>query len=223
MFSPYEGMLQNPAERLIREQNTFAPPHGTWTAPRGRTSLWSIMADDDSNLVDRDPERLSGLMPSVYEELRGLAAGYLRGERREHTLQPTALVHEAYLRLLDQRQVEWKDRAQVLGFGARLMRQVLVNHAIARTRQKRGGLDSIRITLDEALDFYDRRELDLAAIDEALRALQALDERQAQIVELRFFGGLTIEEIGEALAISPATVKRDWTIAKVWLRRELSP
>lgn len=169
-----------------------------------------------------EPETLTDLMPSVYEELRLLAADYLRGERPGHTLQPTALVHEAYLRLLRQGQTTWQNRAHVLGFGARIMRQILISHAIASTRLKRGGPDSIRITLDEALDFYDRREMSVAAVDEALRLLEEIDPRQGQIVEMRFFGGLTIEEIAKALDVSSATVKREWTFAKVWLRRELS-
>jgi RNA polymerase sigma factor (TIGR02999 family) len=169
-----------------------------------------------------DAEPLVDLMPSVYEELRHLAADYLRGERPGHTLQPTALVHEAYLRLLRQGQTSWHDRAHVLGFGARIMRQILISHAIASTRLKRGGPDSIRITLDEALDFYDRREMSVSAVDEALRALEELDPRQGQIVEMRFFGGLTIDEIAKALDISSATVKREWTFAKVWLSRELA-
>jgi RNA polymerase sigma-70 factor, ECF subfamily len=164
-----------------------------------------------------DSKALSEMMPAVYEELRRLAAGYLRGERPEHTLQRTALVHEAYVRLLDQRQIGWQNRAHFLGIFARLMRQTLTNYAIARTRAKRGGADPMRLTLE----FYDRRKIDVTAVDEALRELEALDPRQAQIVELRFFGGLTLEEIGTALEISTATVKREWTMAKLWLRREL--
>src|SRR3954452_5044127 len=171
---------------------------------------------------DAEADGLSGLMPNVYEELRRLAADYLRGERPGHTLQPTALVHEAYLRLLRQGRTTSQNRAPVLGLGARIMRQILISHAIASTRLKRGGPDSIRITLDEALDFYARREMSVSAVDEALRALEELDPRQGQIVEMRFFGGLTIEEIAKALDISSATVKREWTFAKVWLRRELS-
>jgi RNA polymerase sigma-70 factor (ECF subfamily) len=167
-------------------------------------------------------DKLGDLMPHVYEELRRLAANYLRGERVEHTLQPTALVHEAYLRLLKQKKINWQDRAHVLGFGARIMRQILINRAVARTRLKRGGPELARITLDDALDFYDRRELDVASVDQALHALEELDARQAEIVELRFFGGLTVDEIAQALGISPATVKREWTVAKVWLRHELS-
>jgi RNA polymerase sigma-70 factor (ECF subfamily) len=184
--------------------------------PIARTSAFPEAA------TDAEPDGLSDLMPSVYEELRRLAADYLRGERPGHTLQPTALVHEAYLRLLRQGQTTWQNRAHVLGFGARIMRQILISHAIASTRLKRGGPDSIRITLDEALDFYDRREMSVSAVDEALQSLEEIDPRQGQIVEMRFFGGLTIEEIAKALDVSSATVKREWTFAKVWLRRELS-
>ena len=173
-------------------------------------------------VTDAEADGLSDLMPSVYEELRRLAADYLRGERPGHTLQPTALVHEAYLRLLRQGQTTWQNRAHVLGFGARIMRQILIGHAIASIRLKRGGRDSIRITLDEGLDFYDQREMSVSALDEALQSLEEIDPRQGQIVEMRFFGGLTIEEIAKALDVSSATVKRDWTFAKVWLRRELS-
>ena len=173
-------------------------------------------------VTDAEADGLSDLMPSVYEELRRLAADYLRGERVGHTLQPTALVHEAYLRLLRQGQITWQNRAHVLGFGARIMRQILIGHAIASIRLKRGGPDSIRITLDEALDYYDRREVSVSALDEALQSLEEIDPRQGQIVEMRFFGGLTIEEIAKALDVSSATVKHDWAFAKVWLRRELS-
>ena len=169
-----------------------------------------------------DANDLNALLPSVYEELRILAAGYLSGERAEHTLQPTALVHEAYLRLVKSARVEWKDRAQVLGFGARLMRQILINHAIARTRLKRGGPDAMCISLDSVLDFYAGQEVSIAHLDHALRALEEVDVRQGQIVEMRFFGGLTIEEVAEALQISSRTVKREWLLAKIWLKRQLS-
>jgi RNA polymerase sigma factor (TIGR02999 family) len=154
----------------------------------------------------------------VYEELRRLAAAYLRGERATHTLQPTALVHEAYLRLRGDSGVEWKNPQQVVGIFARVMRQTLINHAVARKRLKRGGGEREARTLE----FYDSRKVDLTVLNEALDALEALDARQAQIVELRFFGGLVIEEIADLLGISPASVKREWTVAKIWLRRELS-
>jgi RNA polymerase sigma factor (TIGR02999 family) len=165
-----------------------------------------------------DAHSLGEMMPEVYEELRRLAANYLRNERSEHTLQRTALVHEAYLRLADQSNLTWHNRAHFLGIFARIMRETLTNYAVARTRKKRGGTDPVEV----AFEFYDRLKVDVTALDTALRDLEALDSRQAQIVELRFFGGLTVPEIGLAMDISPATVKREWATAKIWLRRELS-
>jgi RNA polymerase sigma factor (TIGR02999 family) len=167
-------------------------------------------------------EALSQVLPEVYEQLRDLAADYLRGERADHTLQATALVHEAYLRLRSQKKVDWRNRAQFLGIAAQMMRRVLRNHAVARAAVKRGGADALRLTLDDALEFYDRCEVNVMAVDEALTKLEALDSRQARLVELRFFGGLTIEEIAKVLEVSPATVKREWATAKLWLQRELS-
>jgi RNA polymerase sigma-70 factor (ECF subfamily) len=165
-----------------------------------------------------DAAAIAEMMPEVYDELRRLAAAFLRGERTAHTLQGTALVHEAYVRLLGQHHVAWNNPRHFVGIFARVMRQTLTNRAVARHRLKRGGDDPFRLTLE----FYESRKIDVTALDEALKALEAVDERQAHIVELRFFAGLTIEEIAELLAISPATVKREWTLAKVWLRRELS-
>ena len=165
-----------------------------------------------------DAHALEEMMPLVYEELRQLAGGYLRHERPEHTLQRTALVHEAYLRLAAQGHVSWENESHLLAIFARLMRQTLTNHAVARTRAKRGGRDPA----DAMLEFYERQKIDVAAVDEALRELEILDPRQAQIVELRFFAGLTIEEIATLLNISQATVKREWTMAKLWLRKALS-
>lgn len=169
-----------------------------------------------------DEQTLSQMLPEVYEHLRNLAEGYLSSERSNHTLQATALVHEAYLRLREQRQVDWTNRAQFLGIAARMMRRVLRNYATARHAQKRGGSEPVRVTLDEAMEFYHRYDISIAAVDEALSELEKLDKRQAQIVELRFFGGLTVEEIGKLLQISPATVKREWATAKLWLQHQLS-
>ena len=165
-----------------------------------------------------DLAALEQMLPEVYDDLRRLATSFLRGERVEHTLQGTALVHEAYLRFINEGPIKWENRAHFIGIFARLMRQTLINHAVARHRLKRGGEDPMQLTLE----FYESRKVDVRALDEALHELETLDSRQAQIVELRFFAGLTIEEIGEVLAISPATVKREWTVAKIWLRRELS-
>jgi RNA polymerase sigma factor (TIGR02999 family) len=160
-------------------------------------------------------------MPLVYDELRRLADHYLRQERPDHTLQPTALVHEAYLRLVDQSRVEWQNRAHFLGVAAQLMRRILVDHARRHHALKRGGFRQ-KLSLDEAVDYSQTPDVDLVALDDALNALEQFDERQSRIVELRFFGGLTIEETAEALSVSPATVKVDWNMAKAWLRQEIS-
>jgi RNA polymerase sigma-70 factor (ECF subfamily) len=168
-----------------------------------------------------DKDAPARLMPLVYDELRRLADHYLRQERSDHTLQPTALVHEAYLKLIDQSRVEWQGRAHFLGVAAQLMRRILVDHARRHHASKRGGFRQ-KLSLDEAVDYSQPRDLDLVALDDALNALAQFDERQSRIVELRFFGGLTIEETAEALGVSPATVKVDWNMAKAWLRREIS-
>ena len=160
------------------------------------------------------------LMPMVYAELHDLAARYMRRERADHTLQPTALVHEAFLRLIDQRSVTWQNRAHFLGLAAQAMRRILVDHARRRSAAKREG--GKKITLDDAVAVNQERSLDLMMLDDALTRLATLDERQSRVVELRFFGGLDIEETAEALGISPATVKRDWLFAKAWLQRELT-
>jgi RNA polymerase sigma-70 factor (ECF subfamily) len=167
------------------------------------------------------PESLE-LPAATYEKLRRLAADYLRSERADHTLQPTALLHEAFLRVLKQPDHAWKDEAHVVAFAARAMRRILVSYGVARARQKRGGPAAVRLPLDEALDFCAERDLNIVAVDEALEELELTDPRQAQIVELRFFAGLTVDEIAFALKISRATVKRDWATAKLWLRSRLS-
>ncbi|HKQ80177.1 MAG TPA: sigma-70 family RNA polymerase sigma factor [Blastocatellia bacterium] len=161
------------------------------------------------------------LMPVIYDELRRLARGHLRRERPGHTLQPTALVNEAYLRLVDQSKVNWQNRAHFFGAAARLMRQILINHAEARRAAKRGG-EAERVSLHDADHFAAGHEIDLIALNEALRHLERIDPQQGQIVELRYFSGLTIEEIAEVVGVSTATVKREWNAARAWLRRELS-
>ena len=168
-----------------------------------------------------DRAGLDALLPLVYDELRRLARAQLGHDRDVHTLQPTALVHEAYFRLVEQRNVDWRNRAQFLGIAAEMMRRILVNHAQARRAAKRGG-GATRIALDETVTFFEERDVDLVALDDALGALAAIDERGSRIVELRFFGGLGIEETAEVLGVSPATVKRDWSVARAWLRRELA-
>ncbi len=171
-----------------------------------------------AELPGDDVQAVAEMLPYVYEELRHLAAGYLRHERPEHTLQRTALVHEAYLRLSAQRDVTWENPDHFLAIFARLMRQTLINHAVARARIKRGGQDPAALICE----YYERSKIDVAAIDAALQELEQLDSRQARIVELRFFAGLTIEEIARLLEVSPRTVKREWAMAKFCLRKILS-
>ncbi len=163
---------------------------------------------------------LDELLPLVYDELRRLAAFHLQGERPDHTLQPTALVHEAYLRLVDQREVDWQNRAHFFGLAAEMMRRILVNHALARQAAKRGGQET-RLALNEALDWAERHEIDLVLLDEALERLRQLDPQQARIVELKFFAGLQIAEMATVLNVSTATIKREWRMAKAWLYQEL--
>jgi RNA polymerase sigma factor (TIGR02999 family) len=167
-------------------------------------------------------EALDRLMPLVYSELRAIANRYLSRERNDHTLQSTSLVHEAYFRLIDQRQVQWQNRAHFLGIAAKMMRRILVDHARHEHRLKRGGpLPSL--SLDAAVAVATpAREIDLLALDEALDRLAAIDAQQSRLVELRFFSGLTIEEAAVALGVSAGTVKREWSTAKAWLFREMS-
>ena len=163
------------------------------------------------------PERL---MPLVYEELRRLARSYLQQERSDHTLQATGLVHEAYLRLVDQSSMNWQNRAHFFAVAAQIMRRILVDYARSHRAEKRGGLRE-KHEFDEALAPSGERAVDLIALDDALHDLVTFDARQSRIVELRFFGGLTNEEIGDVLKISPRTIKREWRLAKAWLRREI--
>ena len=166
---------------------------------------------------DGKQDALDELMPLVYQELRKLARSYLRAERPEHTLQPTALVNEAYLRLVDQRNVRWQNRRHFYGIAAQLMRRILVDHARKRQSEKRGGGEAL-IPFEEARGVPVKAQ-DLVALDDALKDFATIDPRSAKIVELRQFGGLSIDETADVLEISPATVKRDWTVAKAWLRR----
>ena len=170
---------------------------------------------------DGDERALDKLTPLVYEELRRQAARYLRRERAGHTLQTTGLINEAYLRLIDAKDVRWQSRAHFFAIAANLMRRVLVDHARRRDAEKRGG-EHLRLTLDETLAVTSTPDVDVLAIDEALNKLAIIDSQQAQVVELRFFSGLSVEETAAALGVSPATVKRDWSVARAWLRREIS-
>jgi RNA polymerase sigma factor (TIGR02999 family) len=168
-----------------------------------------------------DPQALERLTPLVYRELRRLAKAYMARERPDHTLQATALVNEAYLRLVDVRDVSWQNRAHFFAICARTMRRILIDFARSRQYQKRGG-DEVSVALDNALEVPDRPTVGLVALDDALNALAKLDPRKSQVVELRFFGGLSVQETAVVLQVSPETVKRDWRFARVWLERELS-
>jgi RNA polymerase sigma factor (TIGR02999 family) len=167
-----------------------------------------------------DEQALDRLMPLVHDELRLLAHRYMAGERPGHPLQTTALVNEAYLRLVDSSRVRWQSRAHFFAVSATLMRRILVDAARARTQLKRGG-DAVQVSLDEAMGISSEPAADVIALDAALTALASFDERKSKVVELRFFGGLTVEETAEVLKISVMTVMRDWNLAKVWLLREL--
>ena len=167
-------------------------------------------------------EALDELLPIVYDELHKQARRYLRRERQDHTLQTTALIHEAYLKLIDQRNVDWQNRTHFFAIAAQMMRRILVDHARTKHREKRGG-DDVKLPLDEAiLVVVNEKNVDLMALDEALNRLEKIDEQQTRVVELRYFSGLSLEETAEALKISRATAARDWAMAKSWLHRELT-
>jgi RNA polymerase sigma factor (TIGR02999 family) len=167
-----------------------------------------------------DPQAAAKLVPLVYDELRRLAGRYMRREREDHTLQATALVHEAYLKLVQQPSVDWQNRAHFFGIAAQVMRHILVDHARGHTREKRGAGQQF-VSLEEELVFSPEKSGELLKVDESLQRLTKLDPRQGRIVELRFFGGLTVEETAHVLGISPKTVKREWSMAKAWLHGDL--
>jgi RNA polymerase sigma factor (TIGR02999 family) len=171
-------------------------------------------------LTAGDSRAAAKVTPLIYRELRQLAAHYLAHERPNHILQTTALVHEAYLRLVDQRQANWRNRAHFYGAAAQVMRRILVDHARAQQTKKRGGGAAI-FSLDEGASFSEEQSAELVQLDEVLARLAAMNSRQCRIIELRFFAGLTVEETAEAMGISPKTVKRDWSVARAWLHREL--
>jgi RNA polymerase sigma factor (TIGR02999 family) len=171
-------------------------------------------------LTDGDGAVLDELLPLVYAELRRLASSYLRRERQNHTLQPTALVHEAYLRMIDQTQAQWQNRAHFFGVAAQMMRRILVDHARAQQADKRGG-EFQKLSLDENIDVPGNRPEELVALDDALKRLAEIDPQKSRLVELRFFGGLSVEETAEVLGVSVPTVKRHWRMAKAWLYGEV--
>lgn len=181
-----------------------------------RRQITQLLVD----LSGGDREAMDLLLPLVYEEMRGIARRQMRGERRDHTLDTTGLVHEAYLKLVDQDRVTWKNRAHFFAIAAQAMRRILINHANARRAEKRGGGARLS-TFEDDLVPREHRAEELIELDEALERLKSLNERQSKIVELRFFGGLTQEEIAEVLRVSVPTVRRDWRLAKAWLSREL--
>jgi RNA polymerase sigma factor (TIGR02999 family) len=182
------------------------------------TGITQLLTDASNG----DQAALDALLPLVYNELRRLAEHYLRQERPDHTLQATALVHEAYLRLVDQTSISWQNRAHFFSVAAQVMRHILVDHARKVHTEKRGGGER-KLSLDEAVSFFEERDVNLVALDEALNELAQFDAQQSRIVELRFFGGLTIEEIAAVLQITPGTVRYDWRMAKAWLHRALCP
>jgi len=183
-------------------------------SPEGITQLLERWSQGDEEALDQ-------LMPLVYDELHRLAGAYLRRERREHTLQPTALVNEAYLKLVRQRNIQWQNRAQFFGVAAQLMRRILVDHARANDAAKRGG-DRVNVSLKNIGAFGTQPTTDVLALHDVLNRLAEIDPDQSRIVELRFFGGLTIEEAAEVMQVSHSTVEREWKIAKAWLKRELT-
>ena len=192
-------------------------PHDRTTQPLVQTRVTGFLKAWSAG----ERAALEPLMASVHDELRQLARSHMRRERLNHTLQVTGLVNEAFLRLIGQRVVTWNDRHHFYGIAARCMRRVLVDYARQRRADKRGG-DKTFVTLDDSIDAAEERGLDLLALDDALVSLAKLDERQAQVVELRFFGGLSIAETAAQLDVSPATVKRDWESARIWLTRQLA-
>src|SRR5882724_5074797 len=198
---------------IIRVPRNQYGPNTVSTMTHEVTQLLVAWGDGDQSALDQ-------LMPLVYDELHRMAHRYMAQERPEHTLQTSALVNEAYVRLIDQKNAHWQNRAQFFGIAATSMRRILVGYARSRKRVKRGA-GAFQISLDEAAILSQERAADMVALDDALDNLAAVDQRKSQVVELRFFGGLSIDETAEVLKVSPGTVMRDWTLAKAWLKREL--
>ncbi len=208
--------------QAVRRIFAAATNCGKIRAPPGDSGNHSMNLTQLLNSAQQgNKQALDELFPLVYDELRRVAEHQLRQERDGHTLQPTALVHEAYLRLIGQHSVDWRNRAHFFSIAAEMMRRILVNYAIERHAEKRGG-HATKLALDEAVNFAEQREVDLVLLDEALTRLAVIDPTQSRIVELRFFGGLTIEEVAEVLELSDSTIKREWRVAKAWLYRQIS-
>jgi RNA polymerase sigma-70 factor, ECF subfamily len=199
--------------RLVFEEN-YATNGFAMESPEGITQLLVDWGNGDQAALDK-------LMPLVYAELRRLATNYLRRERMGHTLQPTALVNEAYLKLVGQKNAKWQNRAQFFAISAQLMRRILVDHARRHQAEKRGGSEQQRLSITSAEELLAQPAIDLLALNEALEELSQMDPQQGRIVELKFFGGLSIDETAEVLGIGHATVEREWKSARAWLRRQL--
>lgn len=201
--------------------NDAAPGRQNAILPNGQSMTTPEVTQLLQKWSDGNKAALDSLTPVVYDELRRLAAIYLHRERSDHTLQATAVVHEAYMRLVDQRSVRWQNRAHFFGIAAQMIRRILVDHARGVRAAKRGS-GAVALSLDDALGVSEKRDMEIEALDDALETLAKVDSQQARIVELRFFTGLSIEETAEVLGVSESTVKRDWVSAKAWLFRELS-
>jgi RNA polymerase sigma-70 factor, ECF subfamily len=196
-------------------QNSGASEKAAATPDKGEVTRWLVAGSGG------DPHALESLLPLVYEELHRQAVRFFRQERVGHTLQPTALVNEVYLRLINQHEVSWQNRAQFFGIAAQMMRRILVSHARGRAAKKRGGAAQ-HITLDEELAAAPQRDLNLLALDDALSRLETIDPDKSRMVELRFFSGLSVEETAEVMGVSPRTIDRQWQMAKAWLHREIN-
>jgi RNA polymerase sigma factor (TIGR02999 family) len=222
---PTKTSLKAGGFRQMNGEKCLGVAGGLRFARCGGMSSTPIRRDAVTQLLEQlsagKPQAIEELLPLIYTELRRQAARCLRRERRGHTLQPTALVHEAYMKLMEQRDVQWQNRSHFLGIAAQAMRRILIDHARTRGRNKRGGALA-KVELEEGHAIQEAVSIDVLALDQALTRLQAVDVRQARIVELRYFGGLSVDETAEVMEISPATVKRDWTMAKAWLFDQLS-
>jgi RNA polymerase sigma factor (TIGR02999 family) len=221
-MSPF---LPRPRKRNARKPPSALAAREIRPAPAGSRDNVAAMGDEDVTgmleaLSAGDRSVVDHLLPIVYAELKRRASSLMRRERSDHTLQPTVLVHDAFMQLVRQDRVDWQGRAHFFAMASQMMRRVLVDHARARLRDKRGG-GAARVSLDEGLGLSAERDLDVVALDEVLARLAELDRRQAEIVEMRFFGGLSVEEVAAVMSLSKRTIEGEWTMIKAWLRREL--
>jgi RNA polymerase sigma-70 factor (ECF subfamily) len=212
------AILQNSLKLLIARLFLIIFPSDLSDMPNTQHDLTQMLI----KLTEGNTEVVNEILPVIYDELRSLAGNYLRRERENHTLQPTALVHEAYLKLIDQKNVQWQNRAHFFGIAANIMRRILVDHARKHTAEKRGGAGENLPLEDELLIVSEGKSAELLALDEALENLAKIDPQKSKIVELRYFGGLSVEETAEVLGVSEITVKRHWRMAKAWLYGQIS-